>query len=162
MNSEILSSGLPEEADQWEWLGQVAAQVVGRSVMVFLHRPLWSPVTGPSEHQLALNDGDRERLLQCFSGARLRVVGSGHLHRYLQASQGEVLTISAPSTAFIVRSGSMQFGLNQIGVVEYRIEGDEVEAYFRSIPTVVEDEPFNMPAFMATMARIEAVTAGAA
>ena len=47
----------------------------------------------------------------------------------------------------------MQFGLNQIGVVEYRIEGDEVEAYFRSIPTVVEDEPFNMPAFMATMAR---------
>jgi 3',5'-cyclic AMP phosphodiesterase CpdA len=159
MNSEILSSGLAEEADQWVWLAHVAGQVGDRSVMLFLHRPLWSPVDGPREHELALTDRDRERLLQCFSG-KLRVVGSGHLHRYLQSREGDVLRVSAPSTAFIVRSGPLGFGLNQLGVVEYRLDGAEVEAYFRAAPTLVEEEPFTMPAFVATMASIEASTAG--
>jgi 3',5'-cyclic AMP phosphodiesterase CpdA len=160
MNSEILSSGLPEEADQWDWLEQVADQVRGRNVVVFLHRPLWSPVPAFTEHELAVTDSDRDRLLQCFSGARLRVIGSGHLHRYLQSNEGEILTVSAPSSAFVVRDGAMQFGLNQLGLVEYRIEGDEIEVYFRSIPALVEQEPFAMPAFMETMAAIEAEAAG--
>lgn len=160
INSELLSSGLPEEADQWEWLEQVAEQVRGRSVMLFLHRPLWSPAPEFTEHQLALDDGDRERLRRCFAGSRLRVVGSGHLHRYLQEVHDGVMTVSAPSTAFVVREGSMQFGLNQLGVVEYRIEGDEIEVYFRAIPTLVEEEPFAMPAFKATMADIEAAFSG--
>jgi hypothetical protein len=55
-----------------------------------------------------------------------------------------------------VKSSAISFGLNQLGVVEYRIEGDEIEAYFRSIPTLAEEEPFAAPAFTQTMAEIEA------
>jgi hypothetical protein len=47
-------------------------------------------------------------------------------------------------------------GLNQLGVVEYRIDGDEVEVYFRSIPTLLEEEPWEMAEFTETMAAIEA------
>jgi 3',5'-cyclic AMP phosphodiesterase CpdA len=155
MNSEILSTGLDEEAEQWEWLDEVGEQVRGRSVLLFLHRPLRSPMPAFTEHELALGDVERARLLECFASARLRAVGSGHLHRYLQGLDGDVITVSAPSTAFIGRDPAMQTGLNQLGVVEYRIEGDDIEAYFRSIPALVEDEPFAIPAFIETMARIE-------
>jgi len=81
LNSEVLSSGLPEETEQWEWLEEVAAEVQGRCVAFFLHRPFWSPMPGFSEHTLAIEETDRDRLLQVFSNSRLKLVGSGHLHR---------------------------------------------------------------------------------
>ena len=46
--------------------------------------------------------------------------------------------------------------LNQLGVVEYRIDGEQIEAFFRSIPTIIEDEPFALEAFTQTLAEIEA------
>jgi hypothetical protein len=52
-----------------------------------------------------------------------------------------------------VRGGSL--GLNQLGVVEYRIDGESIEAFFRSVPSLVEDEPFALSAFVETMAEIE-------
>jgi 3',5'-cyclic AMP phosphodiesterase CpdA len=159
MNSEILSSGLPEEAEQWEWLEACASEAKGRNVVIFLHKPLWSPAPEFTEHQLAVLPGDRERLLGLFSHSSIRAVGSGHLHRYSRVQQGEILTVGAPSTAFIVKSSAWNFGLNQLGVVEYRIEGPEVDAYFRTVPTLVEEEPFSMPAFEQTMKIIEADTA---
>ncbi|MCU1493062.1 MAG: hypothetical protein JWO62_826 [Acidimicrobiaceae bacterium] len=159
MNSEILSSGLDEEREQWEWLEGAAAASRDRSVMLFLHKPLWSPIPGYTEHALAIEESDRERLLAVFSDSRLRVVGSGHLHCFRSAFEGDVVTVWAPSSAFVVRSKDFSFGLSQLGVVEYRIEGDEVEVYFRSIPTLCEQEPFAMAEFVQTMAEIEAATA---
>jgi 3',5'-cyclic AMP phosphodiesterase CpdA len=153
LNSELFSSGLEEEAEQWNWLEDVAEQVKGRCLAVFLHRPFWSPMPEVTDHELALADVDRERLLDIFSESRLKLVASGHLHRYMRDQQGDTLTISAPSTAFIVRGGSR--GLNQLGVVEYHIEGEGVEAFFRSVPHLVEDEPFGVSAFIETLAEIE-------
>jgi 3',5'-cyclic AMP phosphodiesterase CpdA len=161
MNSEILSSGLPEEDEQWGWLESTAAQVEGRKILLFLHKPLWSPMPGFTEHALAVTDSDRERLLSIFSASQLRAVGSGHLHRYASSFEGEVLTVWAPSTAFVVQSAAWKFGLNQIGVVEYHLSGDEIAAYFRSVPTVREEEPFTMPAFVETLALIEQANSAA-
>jgi 3',5'-cyclic AMP phosphodiesterase CpdA len=156
MNSEILSSGLPEEALQWEWLEETAERCVGRSVLIFLHRPFWSPMPGHSEHALAIEDSDRDRILELFSGSTIRAVGSGHLHRYMRSRHGEILAVSAPSSAFLDKTSTSEIGLSQLGVVEYRIDGDEIDAYFRAVPTLVEESPFGMPAFVATMSRIEA------
>ena len=164
MNSELLSSGLPEEGAQWAWLEEVAAQVAGRSLLLFLHKPLWSPLPEVTEHALAIEPVDRDRLLTLFSEARVRVVGSGHLHCYRSRYEGSTLAVWAPSSAFIIKGMSeetekivfSQLGLNQLGVVEYRIDGDEVEAYFRSIPTLREEEPWEMTEFTETMAAIEA------
>jgi 3',5'-cyclic AMP phosphodiesterase CpdA len=152
-NSELLSTGLPEETEQWTWLEHVANEVRGRCVALFLHRPLWSPMPEVTDHEIAVHDGDRERILETFADSRLKLVASGHLHRYIREQRGETLTISAPSSAFIVRGGSL--GVNQLGVVEYRIEGEQIEAFFRSVPTLVEDEPFGLAAFTETLASIE-------
>jgi 3',5'-cyclic AMP phosphodiesterase CpdA len=162
MNSEILNSGLPEEAAQWAWLEEVADSSVGRSVLLFLHKPLWSPIPGYTEHALAIEESDRDRILEIFARSTLRAVGSGHLHCYATAKQGDVLTVWAPSSAFVVKSAGWNLGLNQLGVVEYRIEGNEIEAYFRATPSFTEAEPFTMPAFAETMALIEGGTAALA
>ena len=154
LNSEVLSSGLEEETEQWEWLEEVAKQVQGRCVALFLHRPLWSPMPEVTEHNLALDASERERILTIFSASKVKLVASGHLHRYMTDQHGETLSVSAPSSAFIVRGGSL--GLNQLGVVEYRIDGEQIEAFFRSIPTIIEDEPFALEAFTQTLAEIEA------
>lgn len=154
MNSEILSSGLAEEAAQWAWLEEVAEEIQGRCLAIFLHRPFWSPIPDFPEHDLALSEHDRERLLTIFTNTKLKLVASGHLHRYLCGYQGDTLSVSGPSSAFIVRGGSL--GVNQLGVVEYRINGEGIEAYFRSVETLVEDEPFAIAAYVNTMAAIEA------
>lgn len=154
LNSEVFSSGLPEESEQWEWLEEVAAQVQGRCVAFFLHRPFWSPMPGFTEHALAIEEPDRDRILQIFSNSRVKLVGSGHLHRFMQGQEGETLTVSAPSTAFIVLGGSL--GINQLGLVEYRIDGEEIRAYFRTIASLVEGEPHELAAFSETMAEIQA------
>jgi 3',5'-cyclic AMP phosphodiesterase CpdA len=152
-NSELLSTGLPEETEQWTWLERIANEVRGRCVALFLHRPLWSPMPDVTDHEIAVHDADRDRILQIFSDSCLKLVASGHLHRFIADQHDETLTISAPSSAFIVKGGSL--GLNQLGVVEYRIEGEQIEAYFRSVPTLVEDEPFGLAAFSETLASIE-------
>jgi 3',5'-cyclic AMP phosphodiesterase CpdA len=161
IDSEILSSGLAEEEEQWHWLDEIAGQAEGRSVLLFLHKPLWSPAPGYTEHTLAIAEVDRDRLLATFASSTLRAVGSGHLHCFRSGYEGDILTVWGASSAFVVRSKDFQFGLSQLGVVEYRIEGDTIEAYFRSVPTLSEEEPYDMPEFIATMAQIEAA-AGAA
>jgi 3',5'-cyclic AMP phosphodiesterase CpdA len=164
INSEILSSGLPEEDEQWAWLKDVGALVAGRSVLVFLHKPLWSPLPDFTEHALAIEAADRDRLLALLAGATVKAIGSGHLHCYRAAYEGDVLTVWAPSSAFIVKGlpqetgqlGFSHLGLNQLGVVEYRIDGDEISAYFRAVPTLQEEEPWEMVEFTETLAAIEA------
>ncbi len=98
INSERLGSGLPEEREQWDWLADAARQARGKSVMLFLHKPLWFP-TG-SQSGLTVPEADRERLVALFADARLRVVSNGHLHRFRRAFQGEVLAVWAPSMTF--------------------------------------------------------------
>ena len=117
-----------------------------------MHRSLWSPMP-VTDHELALSEVDRERILAIFAESHLKLVASGRLHRDMRDQRGETLTISAPSSAFIVRGASL--GLNQLGVVECRIDGESIEAFFRSVPSLVEDEPFALSAFVETMAEIE-------
>ena len=40
INSQVPSSGLPEEDDQWRWLEEVAGKAQGLSVVLFLHKPM--------------------------------------------------------------------------------------------------------------------------
>jgi 3',5'-cyclic AMP phosphodiesterase CpdA len=135
MNSERFSSGLPEESEQWDWLADVAGQVRGTSVMLFLHKPLWFP--GGNEPGLTVAEADRERLISLFAGARLRVVASGHLHRFRDDLEGEIRTVWSPSLAFAFPPDPERgIGPSPSGIIEYRIEDDTVEAFYRAVPGV--------------------------
>jgi 3',5'-cyclic AMP phosphodiesterase CpdA len=156
LNSERLGSGLPEEDEQWDWLADAARQARGKSVMLFLHKPLWSPMG--SRSGITPPEAARQRLVALFADARLRVVANGHMHRYRHASEGEILTIWAPSLTFAVPADP-ESGLEPgaPGIVEYLIEGDDIRAELRPVPGLngVSDVAA-MAEFTAALAEIEA------
>jgi 3',5'-cyclic AMP phosphodiesterase CpdA len=156
LNSERLGSGLPEEDEQWDWLADAARQARGKSAMLFLHKPLWSPMG--SRSGITPPEAARQRLVALFADARLRVVANGHMHRYRQVSEGEILTVWAPSLTFAVPADPER-GLEPSapGIVEYLIEGDDIRAELRPVPGLngVSDVAA-MAEFTAAMAEIEA------
>jgi 3',5'-cyclic AMP phosphodiesterase CpdA len=158
INSERFSSGVPEEDEQWDWLADVAGQVRGRSVMLFLHKPLWFP--GDSRPGLSVARADRDRLISLFAGARLRVVANGHVHRFRDAEEEGIRTVSAPSMTFAMPADP-EFGLGPSwpGVVEYRIDGDAVDAVLHPVPGLrgVTDTAA-MAEFTAVLAEIAAMS----
>jgi hypothetical protein len=124
--------------------------------MLFLHKPLWSPMG--SRSGITPPEAARQRLVELFADARLRVVANGHMHRYRHTSEGDVLTVWAPSLTFAV-SADPERGLEPgtPGIVEYLIEDDDVQAELRQVPGLggVSDV-MAMPEFTAAMAEIEA------
>jgi 3',5'-cyclic AMP phosphodiesterase CpdA len=156
LNSERLGSGLPEEDEQWDWLAGTASQSRGKSVLLFLHKPLWSPMG--SRSGITPPEAARDRLVALFADARLRVVASGHMHRYRQVPEEQIRTVWAPSLTFAVPADPER-GLEPgtPGIVEYLIEDDDVRAALRPVPGLggVSDV-MAMPEFTAAMAEIEA------
>src|SRR6185437_1361867 len=156
LNSERFGSGLPQEDEQWDWLAGAAERARGKSVMLFLHKPLWWP--GGSQSGITIPAADRDRLAALFAGARLRVVANGHVHRYRHALEGEVRTVAAPSATFAMPAEPAR-GLEPStpGIVEYVIDGDDVTAGLRQVPGLDQvADVLAMPEFVAAMAEIDA------
>jgi 3',5'-cyclic AMP phosphodiesterase CpdA len=134
INSELLGSGLDEESAQWQWLEGELAAPESRRVLLFSHKPLWLPRTTPSTAALTVPDQARQRLM-ALAGDRLAAVGSGHLHRYRRRprpERPEVLEVWAPSTGFVGQTETESPYFEQLGVVEWRFDGGDVNAWFRA------------------------------
>jgi 3',5'-cyclic AMP phosphodiesterase CpdA len=89
MNSLILNSGLPEEAEQWAWLEETLKELGGldEKVVLFTHLPLF--INEPDERldvhdfanrYLVIAPPGRERLLGLVRQHRVTAVFSGHIH----------------------------------------------------------------------------------
>ena len=160
LNSERFGSGLPQEREQWDWLAEAAERARGKSVMLFLHKPLWWP--GGSTSGYTIPAADRQRLLALFAGARLRVVANGHVHRYRHAVEDEILTVAAPSATFAMPADPGR-GLEAStpGIVEYVIDGDDVTAELRQVPGLgMVSDVLAMREFAAAVAEIEGAAPG--
>jgi 3',5'-cyclic AMP phosphodiesterase CpdA len=155
LNSERMSSELPEEAEQWEWLESIAARVRGMSVALFLHKPLW---WAGVEKGITVARADRDRLLRTFRSSRVRLVGNGHVHRYRTGAEGGIFTVSAPSLTFASPADPDHgLGPSSSGVVEYQVDGEHIEARFCAVPGVEGTEDIlSMPEVAAAMAEIQA------
>ena len=135
ISSELCGSGLPEEDEQWTWLEGVAAEAAGRSVMLFLHKPL--VIDDGTRDGVTLSAAARERILGTFRGGDLRVIANGHVHRYRRAVADDVMTVWAPSLAFATEAEpELKFGPGTAGVVEYLVSGSQVEARFVTVPGI--------------------------
>lgn len=158
LNSEVFATGLPEEQAQWDWLGTLAEQVGGQPALVFCHKALWPPLTSvPAEVALSIPGSVLDRLLRALGPVDVKVYGSGHLHRFEVGQQGGTLTVCAPSTAFVTRTHDDLTGpgLRQLGVVEYRCGPEDVEVFFRSVPTLTEGGAADCEQFLAAAADID-------
>lgn len=155
LNSEIMGSGLAEEEAQWEWLATLPEQIGTRPTLIFSHKPVWNPYPEVTEHNIAIPDESKTRLLAALDGVTLAALGSGHLHHYAVATEtngdAEILTVSAPATGF-AHAGLGGTALAQQGIVEYQLgEAGAVRPFFRNLTTLVEIAPTEIPEFSAAL-----------
>jgi 3',5'-cyclic AMP phosphodiesterase CpdA len=135
INSELASSGLPEEDEQWQWLKEVAVEATGMSVMLFLHKPL--VIDDGTREGVTVSAASRERLLGMFRDADLRVVGNGHVHRFRCTTDGSAMAVWAPSLSFSPPAEPhLKFGPGTAGIVEYTVRGRQVDARFVEVPGI--------------------------
>lgn len=158
INSELLSSGLQREADQWRWLEKTLADLpAGVPVLLFLHKPLWAVVDGPTEHQFDVGPVARDRLLGLLDRIDLRAVGCGHLHRYRSVRRDRVIEVWAPATAFLVSTeDELPEARHELGYVEYLVRAGEVTADFRTVPGLPQITVDDVPAVADAIATMSA------
>ena len=138
LNALVLGSGLPEEAEQWDWLEYVLD--VGTPIAVFLHKPLMPP-PGIGERggwRYVLEDESR-RLAAMLARHRVRTVVSGHLHEHRAHGRSGVAHVWATTTwAVLPESMGQVLGERRCGVIDL-VLGDDgtVEPTFRQPPGLV-------------------------
>jgi 3',5'-cyclic AMP phosphodiesterase CpdA len=150
VDSRLFGSGLPEEAEQWDWLAATLAGA-GRhrsGVMPFLHQPLWEPWPRPSEGVApSVPDAARERLLALDGAERIRAGANGHLHVYRRRPDRGLLEVSGPATGFVGDDDPTRF--DQLGVVEWVLEAGTASARFRAPADLEERHPGEIPELVA-------------
>jgi hypothetical protein len=143
LNSQIYGTGLPSEERQWRWLENVAASLRGRSVLVFQHKSFWTTYRGSDGRLGGTDPAHRYRVLDILSRSRLLAIANGDVHRYRKVRQGEHLELWAPATGFLVhREESLRLpsGLEQLGVVQFDIRGEDFDVTFQTTPGLEEVE----------------------
>lgn len=124
-NNLLVGTGLAAEAEQEDWL---RAQLAGADrVALFVHKPIC--LTDPE-----IDDGaggplelpERLRFWSLLRGSNVRLVASGHLHRYKAGElPGGIVTVWAPTAAFLGRDWH-DGAIRNAGIVEYELDGDEI------------------------------------
>jgi 3',5'-cyclic AMP phosphodiesterase CpdA len=143
LNSLIMNSGLSREAEQFDWLAAQLADLNGRPLALFLHKPLF--LEQPDDPELAATSfryipmPARPRLLDMLGAVDWRLVASGHVHQRRDFTYGRTRHIWSPSAAFIVPDSRQQvIGLKETGLVEYRFQPDSVEVRHVRAPGQVD------------------------
>jgi 3',5'-cyclic AMP phosphodiesterase CpdA len=121
LNAQMIDSGLPGEAAQWAFLEQALADAGGRQVAIWLHKPLFVRDPADTEKRLtALFPEGRARLLALCERHGVKLVGSGHLHRYRRVAHGATKLIWAPATSFLMDGRKGLPGVSRLGFMRYR------------------------------------------
>ncbi|MBM3496919.1 MAG: hypothetical protein FJX72_21750 [Armatimonadetes bacterium] len=101
LNGPIMGSGLPEEADQWEWLEAQPRPATGTPGVLMLHYPSYlDREDEPAGDYWTLERTPRARLLALAERDGYAAIVAGHLHRPIQTRHRGVSLLTAPSIAF--------------------------------------------------------------
>jgi hypothetical protein len=142
-------------ADHGEVVGDeeiAEAEAAGRSVMLFLHKPL--VIDDGARENVTVAAAPRQRILGTFR--YLRVVANGHVHRYRRTADGDVMAVWAPSLSFApAAEPRLKFGPGTAGIVEYSIRGHRVDARFVAVPGIEGAADFSaLPEVQESMAAL--------
>lgn len=82
-NAQLFGSGLPQEAEQRDWLNEQISAAGSKPIALFLHKPLF--LDSPDENALSplcTPPAARRPLLELIKGSGTRLVVGGHLHQH--------------------------------------------------------------------------------
>jgi 3',5'-cyclic AMP phosphodiesterase CpdA len=143
LNSLVMNTGLPSEAEQFDWLAAQLVSTNGRPVALFLHKPLF--LNTPGDPELAdsairyVPMPARSRLVEMLGSVDLRLVASGHVHQRRDFTWSRVRQIWAPSAGFVISDQRQEvIGIKEVGLVEYRFQPDSFEVRHLRAPGQVD------------------------
>src|SRR3954447_15568430 len=132
LNSQVMNTGLGSEAEQWDWLASQLADVNGKPVALFLHKPPY--LNAPDDPELAATSvryvpmPARSRLIEMFDAVDLRLVASGHVHQRRDFTFKHIRHIWAPSIGYLMPDSQQPvIGSKEVGLMEYRFQPDSFE-----------------------------------
>jgi 3',5'-cyclic AMP phosphodiesterase CpdA len=121
LNAQMIDSGLPAEVSQWAFLEEALADAGDRKLAIWVHKPLFvRDVNSPNKFLTALFPEGRARLLTLCEKHDVKLVGSGHLHRFRRLQIGGTKLIWAPSTAFLMGGRKGLPGAARLGYMRYK------------------------------------------
>ncbi|HNR68939.1 MAG TPA: metallophosphoesterase [bacterium] len=137
----IVGSGLPEEAQLWEWLGAQKKAVPAAHHIWMMHYPLFvdRPDEGnwdiaDSNHYLdwyfTIDEPGRSRLLQLFLDTRTDRVITGHVHCRKDHHAHGIAFDLAPATCFAQWQDRWPDGDPTLGFYLYTVYSDYIEKTF--------------------------------
>jgi 3',5'-cyclic AMP phosphodiesterase CpdA len=143
LNSLVMNTGLPSEAEQFDWLASQLSTTGGKPVALFLHKPLF--LNSPGDPELAATSiryvpmPARSRLVEMLGAVDLRLVASGHVHQRRDFTYRHIRHVWAPSVGFIISDAKQEvIGVKEVGLVEYRFQPDGFEVLHVRAPGQID------------------------
>jgi 3',5'-cyclic AMP phosphodiesterase CpdA len=126
LNSQILDSGLDAEAEQWEAIAEALDGAAGRSVALFLHKPLCEQrLDDDAVNYWPVLHAARRRLRAMFAHTAPALIASGHIHQWRDRVADGLRQVWAPPVSFIVGEESQpSVGSKLLGAVEHLLHPD--------------------------------------
>jgi 3',5'-cyclic-AMP phosphodiesterase len=126
LNVLTLGTDLPGDAEQLEMVRMAAGGLNGRSLALFMHKPLADEHYGEN---LSINRfmtyGPRAKLLAALGGAVPSAVLCGHVHQYRDSSIGGSRHIWAPATSFMISDPWQPgYGAKAVGYLMHEFDAD--------------------------------------
>ncbi|TCZ51768.1 metallophosphoesterase family protein [Roseicella aquatilis] len=130
LNSQVMGSGLPEEAAQLRFIAEELETIGHRRLAVFLHKPFF--LSDPADSVFdywSVPPFTRGVLAPLLDHPALRLVASGHLHLHHRQRRGPATLVWAPSVGFIVAEDEQPGipGGRPCGFLRHRFLKDSVE-----------------------------------
>lgn len=118
INSSLLGSGLPVEADQWKFLESKLDRSHKMPTLLLMHYPLFLHTPDePGGGYWNVEPEPRARLLRLILRSKsVRAVLTGHLHRALAVQTGGVFLYTTPPVSFGIPRGKQAEGWSLITV----------------------------------------------
>ncbi len=126
LNALIVGGNLPGEANQAEMLRHAAKTLNGRSLAIFLHKPL---ADEDYAEDLACNRfltrAPRRTLLDNLQGVAPAAVLCGHVHQYRDTAMDGARHIWAPATSFVISDPWQPgYGAKAVGYLMHEFDAD--------------------------------------
>jgi len=143
LNSLIMNTGIPSEAEQDDWLASQLSSANGKPVALFLHKPLYLNL--PNDPELPATSiryvpmPVRSHLIEMLRAVDLRLVASGHVHQRRDFTYANVRHVWAPSAGFIIPDRIQEvIGVKEVGLVQYRFQPDSFEVLHLKAPGQID------------------------
>jgi Icc protein len=126
LNALVMGAAMDASDLQYDFLADAAAGSAGRSILLFIHKPLY--LASRHEQEVGgryLNPAARARLFAALGPHQPTIVASGHVHQSRDAVLEGIHHWWAPATAFVVpASHQVTVGERLIGFVEHSLLDD--------------------------------------